>query len=76
MIVLLLSSCAGNIRCSGVVKMLKVDWMVKNMRETPKVTQSAIGPAESQDQVDPLNVITIMKSAKVDAFKKAPAQSI
>jgi len=46
------------------------------MRKTPNTTQRAIGPAESQDQVDPAKVKTIMKRTKVPAFKNAPNQSM
>jgi hypothetical protein len=56
--------------------MLNVDWRIKPIREIPKTTQSAIGPAESQVQVDPEKVNTIMNKLNVVAFSTAPSQSI
>ena len=72
----LLRNCTGNRRRSGVVKILNTDCRPKEIREMPKRTQRAIGPAELQAQDDPEKAKAIMNRQKVDAFKIAPTQSI
>ena len=49
---------------------------MKAMRQTPKMTHKAIGPAESHAQVEPAKVKTTKKIQIVAAINRVPTQSI